>query len=119
MRVFIQRTKDRFVWSWNGLAATWRGEHSFRYWVWANLGSGGLALILPLSAAEQALIIALGVLVMAFELINTAVEHTVDYISEEHHPMAGKAKDAASAAVMMSACAVGAAWAVILIRMLL
>ena len=114
MIYFFKRLRLRIIWSWAGVRETWKGEYSFRSWVWANLVSAGLALYLPISVAEQALIIALGILVMAFELVNTAVEHTVDYISEEQHPLAGKAKDAGSAAVFLSSLAAGAAWAVVL-----
>ncbi|MBT8460456.1 MAG: diacylglycerol kinase, partial [Boseongicola sp.] len=49
---------------------------------------------------------------------NTAVEYTVDYISTERHPLAGRAKDAASAGVFLTAIAAGVAWAVVLIRVI-
>lgn len=119
MRTFISRTYDRFFWSWNGLSDTFRQETSFRYWVWFNLISGGLAFWLPLSSGERGLILCLGLLVMVVELLNTAIENTVDYISTEHHPLAGRIKDAASAAVMLSAAIVGVAWAVALVRIYL
>lgn len=115
MLYFFQRLKDRCIWSWNGLRETYVREYSFRSWVWANLVSGGLAFWLPLATGERALILALGILVMAFELINTAIEDVVDYISQERHPLAGRAKDAASAGVAVSALAAGVAWGVILL----
>ncbi|MFV0512583.1 MAG: diacylglycerol kinase [Jhaorihella sp.] len=111
---FWKRLVLRCKWSWAGCAATWANEYSFRVWVWANLISAVLALILPLGAAERALILALGLLVLAAELLNTAIEDAVDYISTEHHPLAGRAKDAASAAVAVTAVAAGVAWAVAL-----
>lgn len=118
MLYFFHRLKYRVIWSWAGLIATWRGEYSFRSWVWANLVSGGLAIWLPISTAECALILALGVLVLAAELMNTAIEHTVDYISTDHHELAGLAKDAASAGVAITAIAVGVAWIVVLVGLL-
>lgn len=42
-------------------------------------------------------------IVIPLELINTAIEHIVDLISPNHHPLAGKAKDVAAAAVLVSA----------------
>lgn len=90
-------------------------ELSFRSWVWANLISAALALILPLTPAERALILALGVLVLAAELLNTAIEDAIDYISTEEHPLANRAKDAGSAGVAVAAIAAGVAWLVILI----
>ncbi|MEM7441586.1 MAG: diacylglycerol kinase [Pseudomonadota bacterium] len=117
MRYFLERLKLRTIWSWNGVVATWRSEHSFRTWVWANAVSVLLALWLPLSSGERALILALGVLVLAAELFNTAIERAVDYISTEHHELAGQAKDAGSAGVAVTAIAAGVVWVVVLVRM--
>lgn len=39
----------------------------------------------------------------ALELVNTAIEHTVDLMTEERHPLAEKAKDAAAGAVCVYA----------------
>ena len=41
-------------------------------------------------------------LVLIVELLNTAVEYTVDRIGTEHHRLSGRAKDLGSAAVMLS-----------------
>jgi len=111
---FFRRLKDRIFWSWRGVRRTWASEYSFRCWVWANLGSAVLALSLPISVMEQALILSLGLLVLAFELVNTAIEDTVDYISKDHHPLAEKAKDASSAAVFLASLAAGLAWVMVL-----
>ena len=62
-----------------------------------------------------ALILALGVNVLAFELINTAIERAVDYISEKEHPLAKRSKDAGSAGVAVAAIGAGVAWLVVLI----
>lgn len=115
MRNFFQRLKDRTIWSWAGLAITWREEYSFRVWVWANAISATLALWLPLSSGERALILVLGILVLVAELFNTAIERAVDHTSTEHHPLAGQAKDAASAGVALTAVAAGVAWVVVLV----
>ncbi len=113
---FLDRLKWRTIWSAAGIRDAWVNQHSFRSWVWANVVSAGLAFWLPLEAGERALILALGVLVLAAEAMNTAIEYTVDYISTEEHPLAGRAKDAGSAAVFLTALAAGIAWIVILIR---
>lgn len=118
MLYFFKRLKLRLIWSWRGVLQTWGSEHSFRTWVWANLVSALVALILPISLAERALILALGVLVLAFELINTAIEHAVDYISKDQHPLAAKAKDAGSAGVFVASLAAGLAWVVVLMQFL-
>ena len=114
MLYFLKRLKWRVIWSWQGTIDTWRSEHSFRSWVWANLISAIAAFLLPLSIAERALILGLGVNILAAELLNTAIEWAVDYISEEDHPLAKRAKDAGSAGVAVAAIAAGVAWVVIL-----
>jgi diacylglycerol kinase (ATP) len=109
------RFKKRAIWSWQGWLDCWRNEPSLHQWVWANVVSAGLALVLDLSTTERALILALGILVLAAELMNTGIERAVDYISRDEHPLAKQAKDAASAAVAMTAIAAGVAWVVIVI----
>lgn len=66
---------------------------------------------------ERALILALGVLVLAAEAFNTAIERAIDYISEDQHPLAGQAKDAGSAGVFLTSIAAGLAWVVIVWRL--
>ena len=80
----------------------------------AHTASVVCALLLPLSAAEVAVIVMGGTFVLVVELLNTAVERVVDYISMEKHPLAGEAKDIASCAVSLAGMAVGLAWTVIL-----
>ena len=118
MIYFLKRLKYRCIWSWQGIVATWHDEHSFRSWVWANLVSILAAFLLPLSTSERALILVLGLLVLASELMNTGIENAIDYISKEQHPLAKKAKDAGSAGVFLTAVAAGVAWIVILIGLL-
>lgn len=102
------------VWSWRGWRAAWASEKTLRQWSIANLLSAGLAFALPLAGGERALILALGILVLAAELLNTAIEEAVNYISTEQHPLAAKAKDCASAGVALTAIAAGVAWLVVL-----
>lgn len=112
------RIRKRAMWSWAGWMDAWRNEHSLMQWIVANLISAGVALILPLTFAERAIILSLGVMVLAMELMNTAIERTIDYISTEEHDLAGRAKDLASAAVAVSAIAVGVAWVVVFWRLI-
>lgn len=119
MQGLVRRQARRFantvIWSTDGLRAAWATEQSLRQWVVVNAISASGALILDLSTAERALILALGLLVLAAELANTAIEEVVDYISEDSHPRARKAKDCGSAAVALTAIAGGVAWLVILL----
>lgn len=119
MRQFIAGELHRFAntckWSWQGWQAAWRTEKSLRQWSIVNLLSLALAFTLDLGSAERALIVALGILVLAAELFNTAIEAVVDLASPEAHPLAGKAKDCGSAGVALAAFAGGGAWLVILL----
>ncbi len=111
----LGRLRNTALWSWQGWCSAWRSEKSIRQWTLVNLASAALAFALPLAPGERALILALGLLVLAAELVNTAIEETVDYISTMRDPRAGRAKDAGSAAVAVTAIAGGVAWLVILI----
>ena len=107
----IARTKH----SWWGVVATWQGEPSFKFWACVNAASATLALVLPLTGTERALILALGILILAAECLNTGIEHVVDHLSPEAHPLAKKAKDAGSAGVALAAIAAGVAWLCVLL----
>ncbi|MGL4281856.1 MAG: diacylglycerol kinase [Albidovulum sp.] len=101
--------------SWQGFRAAWQSEKSVRQWVWANAASAILAFSIDLSGGERAILLALGLLVLVTELLNTAIEAVVDLASPERHPLAGRAKDCGSAAVVVAALAAGVAWMAILI----
>ncbi len=60
-------------------------------------------LLFQLSALEWCICLVLFGLVMALELVNTAVEAVVDMVTEEYHPLAKIAKDTAAGAVLIAA----------------
>lgn len=115
---FLQSEARRFwntvVWSWDGWRAAWASEKTLRQWTLVNAVSAALAFSLEMTPGERALILALGLLVLAAELLNTAIEEAVNYISTEQHPLARKAKDCGSAGVALAALAGGVAWVVVL-----
>lgn len=108
------RLRNTVVWSLAGWRAAWRTERTLRQWSVVHALSVMLAFVLDLTAAERALIVALGFLLLAAELINTAVEEVVDDLSPALRVRARKAKDCASAGVALVALAGGAAWIVVL-----
>jgi diacylglycerol kinase (ATP) len=115
IRAEYRRIRNTVVWSLDGWRAAWASERTLRQWTVVNLLSAGLAFWLDLSTAERGLILALGLLILAAELMNTGLEEVVDYISMDRNAHAKKAKDCGSAAVALTALAGGVAWAVILI----
>ncbi len=109
----LRRFVNTCIWSWQGWAAAWASEMSLRQWTVVNILSAALALYLPLTRGERALILGAGLLILAAELINTAIEEIVDHLSPGKSDFAKKAKDCGSAAVALAALAGGVAWLVI------
>ncbi len=97
-----------------GLKAAWRNEHAFRQEMVVVIILTLTALVLPVSAFQKLFLIAVLILVLIVELINSAIEAIVDRISLERHPLSKNAKDMGSAAVMLSIFLAGACWIVVL-----
>ena len=114
----INRIKLRAVWSWQGFIHVYRTEGALSQWLVANGVFAVLAFVLPLTGVERAVVLMGGILVLAAECLNTAIERAVDDISTDERPLAKQAKDAASAGVALSGIAVGVAWVCILVGML-
>lgn len=114
LRAELRRIGNTALWSWQGWQSAWAQEKSLRQWTLANAVAAALALILDLSGAERAVVIGFGLLILVAELLNTAIEEAVDYISTDIHPSAKRAKDCGSAAVAVTAIAAGVAWIAVL-----
>ena len=115
MRVILReliKIRNRAVWSWNGFRHVAKTEGSLWQWIIANIISASLTLLLPITYTQQAIILAGGILILAAECFNTAIERVVDDISAEQRPAAKHAKDAGSAAVAITAIATGVVWLV-------
>ena len=112
------KIKNRALWSWYGFSHVAKTEGSLWQWIIANMVSGSLTIFLPITYTQQALILAGGILILAAECMNTAIERVVDDISSDQRAAAKHAKDAGSAAVAITAIATGVAWAVIIIDLL-
>lgn len=110
----LRRLGNTTRWSWAGWRSAWTREKSLRQWVAVNAVSATLACLLDLTGGERALILALGLLILVAELVNTAIEEAIDYISTAQDPRAARAKDCASAAVAITAIAGGVAWLAVL-----
>ena len=97
-----------------GLAATFRHETAFRQEVAFTVVLVPLALWLGKTGLEQALLIAVWMLVLLFELINSAIEAVVDRIGTEQHELSGRAKDIGSAAVLVAIINAAIVWLLVL-----
>lgn len=113
------RVRDRAVWSWQGFVHVWRTEGSLSQWLVANAIFAVLACVLPLDWATRGMLLMGGVLVLAMECMNTAIERVVDDISTDQRALAKQAKDCGSAAVATTAVAVGIAWVCVLVGLVM
>ncbi len=110
----LRRLINAFGYSLDGLRAAYRNEDAFRQEVRLALLLIPLALVLGRTSIERALMIACVLLVIVVELLNSAVEATVDRISLDHHLLAKRAKDIGSAAVLLSLLNLFVVWVLIL-----
>ena len=101
--------------SWQGLVGAFRNEAAFRQELALSVVVIPLGLWLGHTGVERALLVSPMLLVLIVELLNSAVEATVDRIGLERHVLAGLAKDIGSAAVLMSLSLLGAVWLLVLL----
>lgn len=101
--------------SWQGLRAVFSSEAAFRQELALCAALLPVALWVEVSATERALLMASLLLVLIVELLNSAIEALVDRIGSEYHALSGKAKDAGSAAVLLSLVLAAAVWGCILL----
>lgn len=99
--------------SMRGLRAAWQREAAFRQECVAALVLLPCASLLAQTWTQAALLLGSVGLVLVVELLNSAVEATVDRIGEEPHELAGVAKDLGSAAVFASLVIAGLIWALV------
>ena len=93
-----------------GLMAAYRGESAFRQEFWLA------AVLLPLAFwighgwIEVTLLIGSVMLVLIVELLNSGIEAAIDRVSFEIHDLSKRAKDLASAAVLLSVLLCAGIW---------
>ncbi len=102
-------------WSLAGLAATFRHEVAFRQEVLMLCVLLPLAFFLGENGIERAVLIASLLLILITELVNSAVEATIDRIGPEQHPLSGRAKDVASAAVFLALINAAIVWLLVVL----
>jgi diacylglycerol kinase (ATP) len=110
----LKRAWNALFYSMAGFRAAFKHEDAFRQEVILAAVLIPAAILLRHTAIERALMIGSVLLVLLVELINSAIEATVDRISLEDHNLAKRAKDIGSAAVFVSLVNVVVIWALIL-----
>ncbi|RJX64935.1 diacylglycerol kinase [Vibrio sinensis] len=110
----VKRLLNATKYSYQGLKAAFRNEAAFREEVLAAVVLIPLACYFDVSQNERILLIGSVILVMVVELLNSAIETTVDRIGSERHELSGRAKDIGSAAVLLTMILAGYIWLEIL-----
>lgn len=111
----VARLKAAWGHSCNGLVDVWRREEAFRLEVFLFAASFPAAAMLASSVVQGALMIGSVLLLMIVEVINSAIEATIDRIGLEHHELSRVAKDLGSAAVLLTALIPAGVWAAIVL----
>lgn len=110
----LRRVWNALFYSMSGFRAAFKHEDAFRQEVILAAILVPAAFFLRHAAVDRAIMIGSVLLVLLAELVNSAIEATVDRISLEDHKLAKRAKDIGSAAVFVTLVNVVVMWALIL-----
>lgn len=110
----MKRIFKAVIYSKQGLLHAYRFEAAFRQEVWIALVFVPLGLWIGTTALEKVFLSCSILLVLIVELLNSAIENTVDRIGSEYHELSGRAKDIGSAAVLLTIIQCGLVWVLIL-----
>ena len=110
----LSRILNAFRYSADGLRDAWQHEDAFRQETILAAVMLPAALFLPVTLVERLLLIGVVMLVLIVEVLNTAVEAAIDRQSFEINPLAKRAKDLGSAAVLLALLLAGVVWISIL-----
>ena len=112
----IKRILNATQYSLAGFKAAFQHEAAFRQIILINIILIPITFFLELSAAEQAIMIAVCLLAIIVELFNSAIEAVVDRVSLDKHQLSKNAKDMGSAAQFVALAMIFLTWTIILLR---
>jgi diacylglycerol kinase len=90
-----------FIYAFEGIRTTFKDEQNFKIHTTISVIVILIAVALDFSNLRMIILLMVIGIVLALELVNTAVEKTVNLITHEVHPLAKQAKDAAAGAVLV------------------
>lgn len=100
----------------DGLAGCFRRESAFRQHCFFGILNLVLAVTIPKTWTETGVLLAVYLILPLVELFNSAIEETVDLVTDKWDERAKRAKDYGSAAVFLAIVLVCTTWAVVLFR---
>ena len=106
----ITRIINAAGYSWAGFKAAYKHEAAFRQELGLTLTLTPVALYFGESYSDKAILIASLIFILLAEILNSAIEAVVDRFGDEIHPLSGRAKDVASAAVVLALIIAGLIW---------
>ncbi len=98
-----------FAHAWNGLKEAARTERNFRFHLAAAFLVVATGVFFRIETSQWAIIMLASGMVLTAELINTAIEKTMDYLKPDIHPRVKIIKDIAAGAVLIAAIFAAAA----------
>jgi diacylglycerol kinase (ATP) len=98
-----------------GLRAALRHEQAFGQELLLCVVMAPLGLWLGEDGLERALLLGPLLILLIVELLNSAIEAVVDRVGTEHHELSGRAKDLASAAVLLAIVNIIGTWLLVLL----
>ncbi|MEY3981691.1 MAG: hypothetical protein RLZZ281_560 [Pseudomonadota bacterium] len=110
-----RRLISAFLYSLEGFGAAWRSEEAIKVEIALLPVLVIAAIYVGKSRLEQALMISSLILVVIVELLNTAIEKTIDRISTEQNQLSKKVKDMGSAAVLGAIVHAVVVWGLLLV----
>ncbi len=109
-RTGIDRLIRAAGYSLSGLSQAYRGESAFRQEFWLALVLLPLSFWVGRSWIEVALLVGAVMQLLIVELLNSGIEAAIDRVSFEFHDLSKRAKDMASAAVLLSLLLCAGVW---------
>ncbi len=110
----ITKLFNALKYSYFGLKTAFKEERAFRQETVLLLISIIISFYFKLSLVNAGFVVGSVLIVMITEILNSAIENTVNYISTEKHPLAKNAKDLGSAAVFVALCLMTLVWVIVL-----
>ncbi|MGE0036863.1 MAG: diacylglycerol kinase [Xanthobacteraceae bacterium] len=106
----MERLLRATVNTWKGLIAATRSEEAFRQELVALVFAVPLAFVVADDPWKRVALIGVVLLLLAVEMLNTAIEKLADRLTTEHDPQIGRVKDMGSAAVGIVLLLAGMIW---------